>query len=84
MDWGRLWAARGCLGTIFKKVQKITSELQKSDRPTACFFFGRSLPLAGWGWGLAAGRWPLAAGRRRWRGGRGGRGPGAADRGAGP
>ena len=40
MDWGRLWAARGCLGAIFKKVQKITSELQKSDRPTAWFSNG--------------------------------------------
>ena len=46
MDWGRLWAARGCLGTIFKKVQKITSELQKSDRPTAWFSFFLAAP---WG-----------------------------------
>ena len=39
MDWGRLWAARGCLGTIFKKVQKITSELPKKHPPTLRGFF---------------------------------------------
>ena len=39
MDWGRLWAARGCLGTIFKKVQKTPQSSKKATDRLGGFFF---------------------------------------------
>ena len=49
MGWGRLWAARGGSESIFKKVQKITSELPKKHPPTlrGFFLFFFSSPLEG-------------------------------------
>ena len=43
MDWGRLWAARGCLGTIFKKVQKSPQSSKKATDRLGVFFFARPL-----------------------------------------